>query len=370
MHRTSKNHELSITLKRDHIRNRDVIKVFFRFDETIIQVLKGIPGTYWEPELKCWIVPYNPMHVEYLKESLAAHAEIKEWTNPDGPSIPTDYCLPKGYLERLERKQYSQNTIKTYTSYMRDFVKAFRNRRLDDVTPEEINQYILRLIKAHHISASQQNQRINAIKFYYEKVLGREKAYYELERPRKSRRLPRVLSEHEVICLLDSITNLKHKAIAMTLYSAGLRRSELIHLRKHDVDFHRNSIFIHAGKGKKDRTTVLSKTLASLLEEYFREYRPNYWLFEGINRKQYSGTSIARIIQKAGIRAGINKKVTPHMLRHSFATHLLEQGIDIRYIQTILGHESTETTEIYTHVSKTFLDNINSPLDTILSKKP
>ncbi|MGW8316960.1 MAG: site-specific tyrosine recombinase/integron integrase [Bacteroidales bacterium] len=419
--------KLLITLRRERLMDQEVIKVFFMYDREVIRVLNGIPRTYWSRPLKCWIIPYSPMHVEYMKESLSGYAEFKEWTEATEYTPPTErqgtlpiirqhtlpikpqynlpinrqhnlpinrqhnlpikpqhnlpikpqeclpdknQCsLPEGYLEKLERKKYSSNTVKIYSSYMMDFVRTFHNRRLENITPDQINQYLLGLIIIYHISPSQQNQRINAIKFYYEKVLGREKAYYELERPRKSRKLPKVLSEQDVISILDSIPNLKHKAIAMTLYSAGLRRSELIHLRKHDIDFHRKTILIRDGKGKKDRTTLLSEALTSFLKEYLEEYKPNYWLFEGINRKPYSGSSIARIVEKAGLRAGIDKKVTPHMLRHSFATHLLEQGIDIRYIQTILGHESSKTTEIYTHVSKKSLANIKSPLDTILARK-
>ena len=152
------------------------------------------------------------------------------------------------------------------------------------------------------------------------------------------------------------------------IYSAGLRRSELINLRKQDIYLEKKMIIIRAGKGKKDRTSVLSDALANDLPVYLEMHKLNYWLFEGVNRKQYSATSIARILDKASRKAGIEKKVTPHMLRHSFATHLLEQGTDIRYIQIILGHESSKTTEIYTHVSKKSLANIKSPLDVILKR--
>lgn len=248
-------------------------------------------------------------------------------------------------------------------------MEEFRERELDSITTKEINDYILKLIRTKGISPSQQNQRINAIKFYYEKVAGLDIQLHFLERSKKSRELPKVLSEEEVLAILGSIQNLKHKSIIATIYSAGLRRSELINLRKQDIFFDRKLIFIRGAKGKKDRTSVLADSLSITLKKYLEEFRPNYWLFEGVNRNQYSSTSIAKILHRGARNAGIEKKVTPHMLRHSFATHLLEQGVDIRYIQTILGHGSSKTTEIYTHVSKKSLAQIRSPLDTILTKK-
>jgi site-specific recombinase XerD len=271
-------------------------------------------------------------------------------------------------MEKLENRRYSRSTMKTYVSYMKDFVQGFAGRNLQDISPAEVNAYILRLIKRNNISSSQQNQRINAIKFYYEKVLGQEKMLFSLERPRKSRSLPKVLTESEILSILRSISNIKHKAIIGTIYSSGLRRSELINLRRQDVVFEKKMLVIRGSKGLKDRISVLSDSLVPVLKKYLEKHKPNYWMFEGPHRKQYSATSIAKILDRAARDAGIEQKVTPHILRHSFATHLLEQGIDIRYIQTILGHESTKTTEIYTHVSKKSLSNITSPLDVILKK--
>jgi integrase/recombinase XerD len=352
-----------IQLKSDTIRGAKILRITFSYREEIILILKGIPGAYWHGEMRCWIVPERPLIRDYLRSKLHKFADISE------DSLSKEVTLPDGYREKLERKNYSPNTIKTYIGYMKDFIREFGGANLKTITPGQINQYILRLIQYRRISPSQQNQRINAIKFYYEKVLGLQKEYYQLERPRKRRVLPTVLSEREVIDMLKAIENKKHKAIVATLYSGGLRRSELINLRKHDLDFNRRIIMIRGGKGKKDRTTVFSEILSELLDAYIQEFRPNYWLFEGVDRRQYSATSIARIVENAGKRAGIERKVTPHILRHSFATHMLEQGIDIRYIQTILGHESSKTTEIYTHVSRKSLANIKSPLDVILQKR-
>lgn len=269
----------------------------------------------------------------------------------------------KNYKELLVQKRYSDNTQKIYCNYFKDFSLNFKNELLEKLTISQINAYILNLIQSKNISISQQNQRINAIKFYYEKVLGREKQYYELHRPNKEHKLPKVLSKNEVKNILNSCNNIKHKCILMLIYSAGLRRSELLNLTIPDIDSERMVININGAKGMKDRISLLSDNLLKLLREYYKEYKPKKYLFEGANKGKYSPTSVANILKKAALKAGIHKNVTPHMLRHSFATHLLEQGTDLRYIQELLGHNSSKTTEIYTHVSKRAIDKIKNPVD-------
>jgi integrase/recombinase XerD len=271
--------------------------------------------------------------------------------------------LPAGYLELLQRKRYSQSTIKCYTGYFLQFMTYFSDRDLRTINPQQINQYMLELINCRHISVSQQNQRINAIKFYYEKVLGRKKEYFRLSRPRKDKKLPSVLTLEEVDRILSLTKNLKHRCILMTIYSGGLRRSELINLKVADIDSRRMLIKICGAKGKKDRFTLLSERLVRELREYYIKYRPELWLFEGQKGDKYSATSIEKIFRDAVKRADINKYVTPHTLRHSFATHLLEQGTNLRYIQELLGHASIKTTELYTHVASNALMKIRNPLD-------
>ncbi len=273
--------------------------------------------------------------------------------------------LPPEYIELLVRHRYSHNTIKSYTTYFREFREYFAGENLNEITPRQINQYILELIQFRKISASQQNQRINAIKFYYEKVLGRRRAYYQLSRPRKETRLPTVLSPQEAQKIFKLTANLKHRCILMTIYSGGLRRSELIHLKIEDIDSKRMLIKIRGAKGKKDRYTLLSERLLQELRLYYPAYRPKVWLFEGRYGKPYSASSIEKIFRNAVEKAHIRKHVTPHSLRHSFATHLLEQGISLRYIQELLGHASTKTTEIYTRVASNALMKIKNPLDQI-----
>lgn len=249
----------------------------------------------------------------------------------------------------------------------REFLKFTYPRPLHQISTTEIYSYQHHIVANKKCSRAYQNQSINAIKFYLEHVLSQEKQYYELDRPKKVLKLPMVLSEEEVARILKATSNLKHKAILTTLYSAGIRTGELLNLKITDIDSDTMRIWIHEGKGCKDRLTTLSSHLLNLLRAYFQKYKPREYLFEGQNGGPYSATSIRRVLQGACEQAGIQKKVRPHTLRHSFATHLLEGGTNLRYIQELLGHTSAKTTEIYTHVSSKKLEEIRSPLDSMVS---
>lgn len=356
-----------IELLPDFLHGDQIVKIQFGFNKRIIEIIKTIPGRRWSQESKYWYFSKRHFSLETFISKLEQISEIeysaleKSQVSIKDPNTE----VPPQYLEKLIRKRYSPNTIKTYMSYMRSFVEDFHHTDLDSVSTKQINAYILKLIRTKNISPSQQNQRISAIKFYYEQVLGRKKKYYQLSRPRKEKKLPKVLMVEEVKLLLKQCTNLKHKCILMTLYSGGLRRSELINLKISDIDSQRMLIRITDSKGGKDRYTLLSEKLVILLRDYYKLYKPKYWLFEGQGGEQYSATSIENIFRKALKQANINKHATPHTLRHSFATHLLEQGISLRYIQEILGHSSSKTTEIYTHVSSKQLTKIQNPLDNL-----
>jgi site-specific recombinase XerD len=204
---------------------------------------------------------------------------------------------------------------------------------------------------------------INANKAYYEHVLGNDRTVYEIQRPKKSQALPNILSQEEVQAIFRNIDNLKHKAVMMTIYSAGLRISEVLKLRIRDVHSDGGYLFIKGAKGKKDRKTVLSPVLLVLLRQYYRAYKPAYWLFEGQEGGQYSATGIQAVFRRAIEKSKTNPWATVPTLRHSFATHLLQQGTNLRVIQVLLGHESSKTTEIYTHVLSISNKNIQSPLD-------
>ncbi|MEQ8240916.1 MAG: tyrosine-type recombinase/integrase [Cyclobacteriaceae bacterium] len=205
--------------------------------------------------------------------------------------------------------------------------------------------------------------RSNGVKFYYEVVLGMPNRFYSVERPFKKESLPKVISKESVIKMIDVCPNIKHRCIVALLYSSGLRRAELLNLKISDIDSERMTIRVTQGKGKKDRISILSKRLLEDLRNYYRAWRPKEYLFEGQEGGQYSATSVAKIIDRAAKKAKITQKVTPHMLRHSFATHLLEAGTDLRSIQTLLGHSSSRTTEVYTHIAVTGLSRIQNPLD-------
>jgi len=265
----------------------------------------------------------------------------------------------------MKLKDYSIRTLKTYTSMLRLYMNFYRTRALDDLSDEDIREYLLYLVDKKNVSQSYQNQAINAIKFYYEQVLGRPTQTYYLQRPKREVKLPSVMSEAEVLLLLKQVDNLKHKAALSLIYSAGLRVGELINLKICDIDTSRSQIRIHQAKGKKDRVSLLSLNILKLLRQYYKEYRPNEWLFEGQYKGRYSAGSIEAVFRKAKKAAGIKKQATVHTLRHSFATHLLERGTDLRYIQELLGHQSSRTTEIYTHVTDKGFKNIISPFDNL-----
>ena len=255
---------------------------------------------------------------------------------------------------------YSNSTVKTYIACLTYFKKYFYKIEIDQLTKDDIIEYLFYLIKNNY-SKSTQNQHINAIKFYFEKCLGKKREYYLIERPRKEKKLPTVLSKNEIQLLFGNTHNLKHLTILAVIYSCGLRISELINISLNDIDNNRMIIHIRKGKGNKDRQVQLTNQVLELLRMYYKKYLPVNYLIVGQNGGKYSTTSIQKIIKKSALKARIYKKVTPHTLRHSFATHLLENGTDIRFIQKILGHSDIKTTQIYTHVSNAHLKNIQNP---------
>lgn len=252
--------------------------------------------------------------------------------------------------------------MKTYKHFFSLLLMYFPDRHPDTLEKKDIVNFLLTSSEQKSWSASTQNQAVNAIKFYFEKVQGQKRTFYEL-RPRKGRSLPNVFSEEEIKRLLSVIKNVKHRTLLMLIYSAGLRIGESIGLRKEDVSMERNSIFVKGGKGKKDRFTVLSEGMVKQLASYKSIYKPDYWLFEGQDGGPYSATSIRKVFRRAVAKSGVNPYSTVHTLRHSFATHLLERGMDLRYIQELLGHNSSETTQIYTHITKRGREKLVSPLD-------
>lgn len=235
------------------------------------------------------------------------------------------------------------------------------------IRPEEINAYIVHLIDTRGISSCQQNLRINSIKFYFEKVLGLERKCYEVKRAKRERTLPDVLSKEEIKSILDATgPDIRLFCMFSLLYSAGLRISELLDLKPHDINVSRSLIRVRQGKGRKDRYTLLSKPLVRKLTEYTKLYKPQEWLFERYKGEPFTESIVSKKLKEAAKEAGITKRVYPHLLRHSFATHLIEQGTDLKIVKELLGHNQLKTTEMYVHIADTFKSSIRTPLDDIL----
>jgi len=349
------------------------LKLIFGFNKELTNTLKNIPYSNWNPQNKWWTIPYaekfledikkvsnsQNLHVIYEEEETdtTKTARISAFDIPNYRSCPVEYIL------KLKELRYSEKTIKTYKTLFEEFINYYHKFDIGRIDESMITAFLRYLVLERKVSTSYQNQAINAVKFYYERVLGGQRKVYFIERPRKEKTLPNVMNEKEVGDLFRVTENIKHKAILMLSYSGGLRLSELINVRIKDIDSSRMQIRVEQAKGKKDRYTLLSVRLLEVLRTYFLIYKPKEWLFEGATGGQYSVGSIQSIMRDSVIKAGIKKKVSVHTLRHSFATHLLESGTDLRYIQDLLGHASSKTTEVYTHITTKGFDQIKSPLD-------
>ena len=354
------------------INNFRILKVYFSYSKSMLAEIKKMSYRSWHGEEQCWTVPSSEKFKTELKEMAERNSlefiyreESKSAVKPrtSRHDIENYRECPTEYIAKLKELRYSPNTLDTYKHMFEEFINHFSETEVDDITDDMIIEFLRYLVNERNISGSYQNQSINAIKFYYERVIGGQRKIYTIDRPRKEKMLPEVLSEEEVVKILNATDNLKHKAIFMTIYSAGLRISEAVNLKIKDIDSKRMQIRVEQAKGKKDRYTLLGTKTLEILRKYVAMYKPKVWLFEGVGDKQYSSSSIQANFKIAVDKAGIKKRVTVHTLRHSFATHLLEAGTDIRYIQSLLGHSSGKTTEIYTHITTKGFEQIRSPLD-------
>ena len=273
--------------------------------------------------------------------------------------------------QELRLRNYSHKTIKSYLSCLRSFVKYFSPKHPRQINEEEIRKYLLYLIEEKKLAAGTVNQVFNALRFLYVELYNTSFVISKLPRPMKEHKLPDVLNEEEVVRIFNAVSNLKHRTMLMLAYASGLRVSEVVSLKVEDFDIDRNMIHIRGAKGKKDRYTLLPVSLKETLHRYWKEYNlgKSGWLFPGAKPNYHlAARSIQHVFERSVRQAGITKPVSMHTLRHSFATHLLEHGTDLRYIQELLGHESSKTTEIYTHVSKQIIGKIKSPLDFIVKE--
>ncbi|MFN6015323.1 MAG: tyrosine-type recombinase/integrase [Flavobacteriales bacterium] len=307
--------------------------------------------------------------VEFLEKRLEsveykrAHLRPCDFLEPLQESKSNEIVRFEHYLQS---KRYSLNTIKVYAETLRIFFRYFTNKSIEQISNEDLivfnNEYILK----NNFSSSYQNQLVNAVKLYYSAIQHKRIDVDLVHRPRREKTLPNVLSKEEVKRLLNASTNLKHRTMLSLIYACGLRRSELLNLTFADIQSARNILLIKQSKGKKDRIVPIGNKIIQQLREYYLLYRPKHWLFEGQSAgEQYSAKSLQNILKLSVSKSGISKPVTLHWLRHSYATHLLESGTDLRYIQELLGHSSSRTTEIYTHVSTHEIKKIISPFDTL-----
>jgi integrase/recombinase XerD len=349
------------------------LRVIFGYNPTLAQTIKTIPYNKWDVQNKWWSVPYSENILEIIKTAVTAQQLIVKYEEESSDllrtprvtpfDVPNYRTCPEQYILKMKELRYSEHTIQTYKGMFEEFINYYYRFEIDRIDESMIVSFLRYLVLERKISISYQNQSINAIKFYYERVLGGQRKVYLIDRPKGEKTLPVVLNQEEICAILNATTNLKHKAILMTIYSAGLRISEAINLKINAIDSQRMQIRVEQAKGKKDRYTILSVKTLEVLRQYFQVYKPKVWLFEGQTGGQYSDRSIQAIFKDAVAKTKIIKRVTVHTLRHSFATHLLENGTDLRYIQTLLGHESSKTTEIYTHVTTKGFEQIKSPLD-------
>ncbi|MGA9115319.1 MAG: site-specific integrase [Bacteroidota bacterium] len=354
------------------------------YDETLLPQLRRVEGARWMPAIRSWTFPLEtatlrrvlailPDHHPVLDTQLTARlARVTDHTPlPFQKPVPAASPSRTGdVIELLEKemrlRNYSHRTIKAYRSCIRSLLKRLHTEDPGGIPPEELRRYLLGLVD-EGMSAAYLNQVINALRFLYVEVLHRPLALAEIPRPRKDHKLPTVLSLLEVKAILEAAGNIKHRCLLMLVYSAGLRVGEVVRLRKEDLDGDRMMIHVRGGKGRKDRYTILSPAVWELVEEYIMRQTPRAFLFEGQGgERPYSIRSAQKVFETAAAAAGIRKHVSIHSLRHAFATHLLEQGTDLRFIQELLGHASSKTTEIYTHVSKRSLEAIRSPVEAIL----
>ncbi|WNH13035.1 site-specific tyrosine recombinase/integron integrase [Thalassobellus suaedae] len=370
----------SVTLKHLLIKEKRYIGLQFNTDKVIHALVKQLPDVKWSNSFNMAYILNNKENLNTIFEIFNGvvwvncnHFFDKSITKQNNEDIditwfrkrelPDNYRVcPTNYLDKLELKRYANNTVKSYVSAFETFINYYQTKELIAINESDVRSYILKLVQEDK-SNSYINTAINSIKFYYESVLGMPNRFYQVERPRKEKKLPKILSKEDVLNIIANTNNLKHKCIVSLLYSSGMRRNELVNLKITDIDSKRMLIRVEAAKGNKDRYTLLSHALLKDLRDYYKQYKPEKYIIEGMYGKQYSGQSIGKIVLNAAKKAGIMTPVTPHILRHSFATHLLEAGVDLRQIQVLLGHSSSKTTEIYTHVATTTFKKIINPLD-------
>lgn len=335
------------------------IAVYFEKNAEWIARIRKLEGSRWSQTLGVWHLPdteENRIRFKIpISEGKSALSQIQD----------NNQLVLKRFIEEIQLKGYSNSTLKTYRNEFGIYLNFLKEIPAENSTVEDIRNYILYCINELQLSEATVHSRINAIKFYYEQVLRRERFLIEIPRPKKPLKLPKVIAPADIKKLFEATPNLKHNTMLKLCYGLGLRVSEIVNLKITDIDSKSMQVFIERAKGKKDRYVNLPQSILVQLRTYFVEYKPKIYLFEGQYGGQYSSRSAQQVFRNALLKAKINKKASIHSLRHSFATHLLEQGTDIRYIQELLGHNDIKTTLLYTEVSDKSIRKIISPLDNL-----
>jgi integrase/recombinase XerD len=330
------------------------IAVYFEKNPDWIERIKLQEGSKWSQSLGVWHLPdtfENRMKLQIVETPVKL------------PSVEGIEQIEK-FKQWLLSRRYSNSTITTYSEALKTFLIFYNDKPLVEINNDDVIRYNNEYILNNNLSASFQNQIVNAIKLFFSTIRETQMRIDKIHRPKNAKLLPNVLSKEEVKLILNAHSNLKHKTMLSLIYACGLRRGELLHLKPADIDSKRGIVIIRQGKGKKDRIAPLSDKILTMLREYYMAFKPKYWLFEGQHPGElYSEKSLQSVLKQALQKARISKPVTLHWLRHSYATHLLESGTDLRYIQELLGHNSSRTTEIYTHVSTKNIQQIKSPFD-------
>jgi integrase/recombinase XerD len=340
-----------LTVRKVHHRNADHWALEFEYDAATVAAIKKLPGAQWSKTHNAWLVAPTPHNGKKLRAIF----------HLPPTAVQQEMLRFRTYLEA---KRMSPNTVKSYVDALKIFLTFFKDKAPANITDADAQRFFHEYAHGGDISISYQRLIVNAIKHYYAKVEHRKLNIERLVLPRKNKILPNVLSKEEIQLILRALDNIKHKAMLCLIYSCGLRRSELINLRFEHVDSQRGILIIKQAKGRKDRIAPLPKFIVEMLRTYYKEYRPQQWLFEGQRAgEQYSEQSLQSVFKQALAKSGVKKPATLHWLRHSYATHLLEGGTDLRYIQELLGHQSSKTTEVYTHVSTKKLTDIKSPIE-------
>lgn len=377
----------TIILKKAIYREIPVVRLIFPFDSGLIEAIRKNTNARWSQTLNCWIIPESEFNLHdffeiFRGKAYVDYSQLRSTNNlrtapgPAGEKIRYNLKAIKAQLSPdvrtdiqtfkkwMEQKRYAENSIKTYVHQLEIFFGFYASKKPETINNEDITNFNTEFILKHRLSSTFQNQTVSALKLYYAKNHNRQITVDEVERPLKAKTLPKVFSKPDLEKFFRSITNSKHKMAMEIIYSCGLRRSELVNLKLEHLDSKRKLLTVINSKGKKDRVVPLSDRTLNKIKEYYHAHHPKQYLIEGqFPGKSLSAGSLQKIFDQAMAKARINKPYTLHCLRHSIATHLLENGTDLRYIQELLGHRSSKTTEIYTHVSNQSLQNIKNPFD-------